>query len=142
MEALLYVSTASALPRRSTVDAILATARRVNPTLDLTGMLLWRDMTFAQLLEGPTASLDGMLNRLRADERHHDIVVLTRWPLEHRLFKEWSMASSHVDPLQPWDLMDRIERDRPDETAGWLLYMMNEAHRGMRRLGGNPGVAR
>jgi hypothetical protein len=128
MEALIYVSTATTLPNQRMIDEILESAHRNNPAMELTGMLLWSDLTFAQLLEGPPAALDAMYARLAADPRHHDLRLLSRWPVGRRLFSEWSMASRRLAPRQPWDLLaDRS--DTATDTANWVLFLMNELRR-------------
>lgn len=136
MEALVYVSTARAMPSHAVVDDILASAHRNNPALDLTGMLLWADMTFAQLLEGPDESLDAMWARLNADSRHEAVRLLTRWPVDQRFFGEWSMASRRLDGRQHWELLERSRGETDAEFSAWILYLMNEAHRDARRRGG------
>jgi hypothetical protein len=133
MDALIYVSSARALPSRSMVDGILAAAYRNNPKSQLTGMLLWREMSFAQLLEGPTDALDEMYGRLLADPRHEDVRLLSRWPIEERLFAEWSMASRRLDRRQHWELLERNEGETDEDYAGWILHLMNEAHHAGRR---------
>lgn len=129
MQALLYVSTATALPTHSVVDDILATAHRNNPQFGLTGMLLWKDMAFAQLLEGPPESLDSLWRKLSADDRHEEVRLLSRWDIPERFFGDWSMCSHRLSARQHWELLERPPGE-PDETfACWLLYLMNEAHR-------------
>jgi hypothetical protein len=126
MEALIYISTAAALPRPSTINDILRTARRVNPGLGLTGMLLWADTRFAQLLEGPPDALDLLYGRLLKDRRHHDLTLLSRWEIPQRLFPDWSMASRRLDPYQAWELLERLGDSSSDDAAAWILYLMNE----------------
>jgi hypothetical protein len=90
-------------------------------------------MTFAQLLEGPGQGLDAMWGRLAADPRHEGVRLLSRWRATERLFGEWSMASSRLDPGRHWELMNRSEGETDAEFCAWILYLMNEAHRGARR---------
>lgn len=132
MQALVYVSVATDLPRPRTVDAIVATARRVNPQLSLTGMLLWSDTRFAQLLEGPPDSLDLLYGRLLVDPRHHDLNMLARWDIPNRLFPDWSMASSRLDPRHAWELLDRLTGTPSGDACAWLIYLMNEVRRSRR----------
>jgi hypothetical protein len=129
MQALVYVSTATALPGRAVLDDILESAHRNNPRLGLTGMLLWKEMSFAQLLEGPAKSLDALWGKLTADERHEDVRLLSRWDVDRRFFGEWSMANHRLNRRQHWELLDRRERETDEEFCAWILYLMNEVHR-------------
>ncbi|TVQ56729.1 MAG: BLUF domain-containing protein [Rhodobacteraceae bacterium] len=133
MEALIYVSTATELPNQRMIDRILDASHRNNPALDLTGMLLWSDMTFAQMLEGPSNALDILYARLQTDPRHSNLRLLSRWRIDQRLFSEWSMASRRLSPRGPWGLLTDATHDAAT-TANWLLFLMNE----LRRL---PAVA-
>jgi hypothetical protein len=129
MQALVYVSLATALPRPRTIDAIVTTARRVNPKLGITGMLLWSDTRFAQLIEGPSDSINLLYGRLLVDPRHHDLSLLARWDIPTRLFPDWSMASRRLDPRHSWELLDRLSESSPGDACAWLIYLMNEVHR-------------
>ncbi|WP_380784551.1 BLUF domain-containing protein [Sphingomonas sp. R86520] len=93
---LLYVSrsTIAASVAEAAVLDIVATAHRRNPLLNLTGALIFTGSNFAQIFEGPTASVDLMMGSIESDPRHKDIVVADRLPALHRRFDEWSMAYS------------------------------------------------
>lgn len=129
MEALVYVSTATSLPTHAVVEDILHSAHARNPQLGLTGMLLWADMAFAQLLEGPPNSLDALWTRLAADPRHTDLRLLSRWPIEERFFAEWSMCSRRLTSRQHWELLEHGRGESDSAFCAWLLFLMNEAHR-------------
>ena len=49
---LCYVSTATRLMTQADLLDLLATARQRNKACDVTGMLLYKDMSFVQILEG------------------------------------------------------------------------------------------
>lgn len=97
LQRLVYVSRAR-LPLAGTagsihpeVGRILRQSRRNNPRRGLVGALFFRDECFFQCLEGESSELDRLLETLRADERHHDLKVLSRGPVAQLSFERWSM---------------------------------------------------
>ena len=74
------------------IDAILNTAREHNQKNNITGALLFNAGHFAQVLEGSEAAIENLFERIQADERHDNCVVLCCESLSKRSFSEWSMA--------------------------------------------------
>jgi FAD-dependent sensor of blue light len=74
------------------VERILATARRRNAALGVTGALLFGEDAFAQALEGPTAAVEEVFEAIQADPRHAEVVVLEAGPVAAREFGDWQMA--------------------------------------------------
>jgi hypothetical protein len=83
----------------ATLSAILLDARRCNTRDGITGMLICRGDLFLQLLEGPTDAVEATCRRIMADDRHVDMRILSRAPVENRLFPLWSMRD---DPARSW----------------------------------------
>ena len=90
----LYLSRSTILPCNAAryVDDIVATSRRRNPQLGLTGALLFTGEHFAQVLEGSAASVDRLMSQLTVDRRHDAIMTVAREPIATRRFGGWSMA--------------------------------------------------
>jgi len=97
---LIYKS--SALVRLSQIELIelLRISRRNNEASGLTGMLIYRDGTYLQFLEGQRGSIAGLLDRLQKDPRHNEIRVLREGILPARLFPDWSMAYKNLAGLR------------------------------------------
>lgn len=91
---LLYVSRPSPFmrERERTLDDIVATARLHNKRVGITGALAHTQDHFAQLLEGPTAALDDLMNRIELDRRHTDVTILRVESIVRRRLPAWSMA--------------------------------------------------
>jgi hypothetical protein len=130
MESLLYTSEPTRLCDEAAVAGILDAALRNNPRLGLTGMLLWSERMFAQLVEGPPASLDLLLERLRADDRHRRIRVIYRARVDERFFPDWSMASRRLRPEVDWPALDEAPDDPAAANGVWLLHLMAACRRG------------
>ena len=101
---LVYVSSAVRRLSQAQLLDLLKLSRTNNEARGLTGMLLYRDGLYLQMMEGSRHEITRLLIKLRHDTRHTDIRILKQGVLEKRLFPEWSMAyknlagvrSSHV----------------------------------------------
>ena len=74
------------------IRQILATARRNNPPLGVTGALMFNRGCFAQVLEGPRENVSGTFERIQRDPRHAEVMLIGFDPVEARGFAAWSMA--------------------------------------------------
>lgn len=74
------------------IHQILASSRRNNAALGVTGALLFNSGCFAQVLEGPRAAVSRIFERIQRDPRHSDALVLEYAPVAKRSFPSWSMA--------------------------------------------------
>ena len=89
---LVYTSTAATPFHGSGLESLLDQARRFNADHDVTGILLYRDGRFIQVLEGQAATVDQLMSRIASDERHESVRVLLTELIEHRRFDEWRMG--------------------------------------------------
>ncbi|MBX2989001.1 MAG: BLUF domain-containing protein [Bdellovibrionaceae bacterium] len=89
---LVYLSRAVDGISYSDLSDILDRDREFNRRNGLTGILIYRDGFFIQLLEGGEAEvMDAMAERIR-DRRHHHVQVVHEISATDRLFGEWAMA--------------------------------------------------
>jgi hypothetical protein len=92
-----YASAASAPFTGQALSDLLLRARRTNSSIGLTGMLLYHQESFFQVLEGPPAALERLYERICADQRHTKITKLIHEPIEQRSFAEWTMGLGQPD---------------------------------------------
>ncbi len=71
---------------------ILTKARRTNPGLQATGLLLFHRRSFFQVLEGPRHRIDALYERISADPRHTRVTRLVHEPIADRSFRDWTMG--------------------------------------------------
>jgi hypothetical protein len=81
------------------LNAILMDARRCNERDDITGALICRADLYLQLLEGPHDAVEAAFQRIKADDRHLEVNVLSRRVVTERLFGGWAMRD---DPARSW----------------------------------------
>ncbi|HVJ55034.1 MAG TPA: BLUF domain-containing protein [Aliidongia sp.] len=101
MFSLVYVS--AAVPGFSDVDLaqLLHQSRSNNGAQGVTGLLLHVGGNFMQVLEGTRAAVEQTFERIAADTRHHNLLVLLRFDLPERQFPDWSMALCSLADLPP-----------------------------------------
>lgn len=92
----IYYSSA-ALTARGDVSTILKAARRNNPALGLTGVLVHDRGRFMQVLEGARPAVAGMLARLLADQRHYNLALAELTEVSRRRFPDASMEFIDAD---------------------------------------------
>jgi hypothetical protein len=111
-----YCSRAAVVTDTAALDAIIATSQRRNPALGITGVLVFGSGVFFQWLEGPRAHVTRLLERIRADPRHQDLVVLNHdEEVRERLFPQWAMELVTSDAIRDV-LLDA--QDTVQDSAG------------------------
>lgn len=133
---LVYVSSATRLMSNDDLTALLIGARKRNIELDVTGLLLYADGNFIQLLEGPKDNLNHVYQSIVKDSRHKNCTLLTNNEIDNRHFPHWSMGIKHLNNDELTNtpgLCDFLERkDRFTQSTSdidvviQLLYMFRD----------------
>lgn len=71
---------------------ILKTSQTYNTAHEITGLLLYAEGNFIQVIEGPKQHIEQLFTRIKQDPRHHRILVLVRKHIDHRDFPEFRMG--------------------------------------------------
>jgi Sensors of blue-light using FAD len=101
----IYASTAASTFKESDIPVLIEHARTANAERALTGMLLYIEGGFFQVLEGDDAVVDDVYGRIERDPRHSKITLIIREPIAARDFSEWTMGFCTVDPLEAGQLI-------------------------------------
>ena len=97
MKQLAYLSTAVRLMTDDELIDLLKVARRRNAEHDVTGVLLYCDGTFIQVLEGESDHLDLIFDSISKDIRHKNIIRLIEGKLDKKYFPDWNMGFAAID---------------------------------------------
>ncbi len=97
---IVYVSTASSLMSEEELADLLHKARLHNTGAGISGMLLYKDGSFMQLIEGDEADVKNLFWRIANDTRHSDVTTVIEGKLENRNFPDWSMGFKIVDKMK------------------------------------------
>ncbi len=86
------------------LTALLAECRQKNAKAGLTGMLLYSEGTFFQVLEGDRPVVEKLLDKLTHDKRHARLTKIVLEPIAQRAFSDWTMGYAKVTRQQLADI--------------------------------------
>ncbi|CAL4859053.1 MULTISPECIES: BLUF domain-containing protein [Microbacterium] len=110
-----YSSTATEPMDDDALRELLEQCRASNAERDVTGMLLYRNGRFIQILEGPEQAVRETMGKIERDPRHDRLRVLIDEFIDERHFAEWTMGyeaitTSHGDAPEGFrDTFDDLE---------------------------------
>lgn len=94
---LLYISRANQFISDDALLLLLNQSRNKNIRLSITGMLVYKDTSFIQILEGPKTKVEELFDVIKKDERHYNVRLLLARKLEIRNFSNWSMGFMNLN---------------------------------------------
>lgn len=98
---LIYISASPDRDAPRGIEDILATSRRNNEREGVTGLLVFTDGSFFQVLEGDAAVLERRFLTIRNDRRHSFVTLLADREIAARMFPDWAMAWRDCPPDHP-----------------------------------------
>ena len=135
---LVYRSTAAVPMRDADLAELLAHARTKNETQDITGMLLYKDRRFIQLLEGHEESVLETFERIRRDDRHQDVELLWLRYAQYRDFPDWTMGFQNGDEIDPTVLPGFTPFLEEDSRYEHFIENSTEVHEMLRAFREDP----
>ena len=92
MFCLVYASSAARPFSPSELTDLLASCHANNRQLGITGMLLYKNGNFMQVLEGDEEAVLKLYAKIFQDERHSGVLTLLQTTIPARQFPDWSMG--------------------------------------------------
>lgn len=89
-------ATAKAAMTKEELDGLLAICREKNGEAGITGMLLYQNRSFFQVLEGDRKAVESLFAKIAKDKRHVRMTKIITEPIEERAFAEWTMGFPKV----------------------------------------------
>ncbi len=107
---LIYASRAAQPITPESLHPIMRISRTHNTAAGITGVLVFADGVFVQLLEGGRNAVNALYNRIARDARHTDLVLLAYDEVAERRFAGWAMGQANLSRLNPGILLKYSER--------------------------------
>lgn len=94
---LIYVSNAVERMTKDDLQTILMESMIHNSDNDITGILLYDQGSFCQILEGNKKKVLSIYKKIKKDKRHTNIITVSEKDIQYREFSAWSMRFINLD---------------------------------------------
>ena len=94
---LIYISKVAQFFSQGDLESLLKQAREKNTSLNITGVLLYQNGHFMQILEGDERDVKKVYSSIRGDLRHKDVTTIIEAEEPKRVFPDWAMAFRKLD---------------------------------------------
>jgi hypothetical protein len=135
MYELIYMSSATKKLSEEEIHLLLFQARHYNIGNGITGVLLYIEGDFLQVLEGQKKVVESLFENIKRDKRHKGIIVVYENEKSKRQFPDWSMGfhSSTYEMLQKLpgfeDINSRELLNIEDKTAVSFIETFIKTHK-------------
>ncbi|WP_249219224.1 BLUF domain-containing protein [Loktanella sp. SALINAS62] len=99
MHQIVYVSSSINAVSAEEISSLFKTSRRNNTRDQLTGLLLYHDRLFFQVLEGEETLVRACFDRIKNDRRHGAVSILLDREVKQRAFPECSLGYANPENL-------------------------------------------
>lgn len=98
MKRITYISRISQPLSGEEIDQIGITSSKNNVLIEVTGLLVYFEQLFFQIIEGDDQEVDRLFLKIGKDSRHSDVIRLkTEHEINERLFPTWFMKTINLD---------------------------------------------
>jgi hypothetical protein len=98
MHRIIYLSSGIKIFSDEEINDLLKVSRENNLKNDITGLLLYSDGNFMQILEGEKEAVENTYKKIQKDYRHKNLILIENQQIKNRSFSEWRMGYSVIDP--------------------------------------------
>lgn len=85
--------------KRDSRQQLKIRAQSENMKHEITGLLIYSEGVFLQIIEGTNAAIDSLYAKISRDPRHSELDLLTRTVSATRMFSKWSMGIVETEDL-------------------------------------------
>ena len=97
MHQIIYLSSSREYLSPEQINELLSKSRENNLKNNITGVLLYFDGDFLQVLEGPKTAVLELFEKIKKDERHTGIITVFNKGITEKHFPEWNMGFAAID---------------------------------------------
>jgi hypothetical protein len=135
MHRIIYLSTASYFLEKEDIDFLLKQSCGYNFENKITGVLLYIDGDFIQVLEGKKVIICSLFEKIKKDKRHKGVICVINNGILKRQFSDWSMGYysdtyRNLKKLKGFENINKEELSHfKDHTASVFINTFIKSHR-------------
>lgn len=135
MHRIIYLSTANTDLNKDEINNLLNKSNQYNVKHKITGILLYIDFDFIQVLEGSKEDVHFLFEKIKRDYRHRGIICVIDKSIKKRQFSAWSMgfysdSYQNLKDLKGFENINRaLLRENKDEAVAIFLNTFLQSHR-------------
>ncbi len=122
LEQVVYMSATSPNVGEDCLRDVLRESTANNPSSHVTGMLLYINGSFLQVLEGEAQTIAALYEKISRDPRHKSVAKISQCSIEEREFGKWSMGWARIGAAD----LDRIVDKNDFFQSGHCLTELSD----------------
>lgn len=92
LKSIVYLSSAEGAMSHNVLLELLHKSTSNNYKSQITGMLIYYDGSFIQVLEGEEVAIDRLIDKIMNDARHRNFSIIHESKIQQREFDKWNMS--------------------------------------------------
>ncbi|MEH6763671.1 MAG: BLUF domain-containing protein [Aequorivita antarctica] len=121
-----YISNSVNLWQNHKLEELFSFSKTQNVFRNVTGLLLYNEGTFLQVLEGEIDDVETLLSKIKKDDRHDQITVMMDQEISHRLFESYQTGLVFSDDEKQLKILkSRIQLPNASKYAKSLRAILH-----------------
>ncbi len=121
---IVYISNAVKLFEERHLDELFCQSVNNNSTRNITGILLYNEGTFIQILEGHKQPLDNLFKTIHQDRRHNNITKILDRRIGDRLFSKYRTGFSTLNNYSQLEELETFLRNRKETSHSHTILAL------------------
>jgi hypothetical protein len=96
LKTICYISDSRINKSLTDFNNLIVKAKSNNTKNNITGILVYKNNNFLQVLEGHTETVDSVFDKIRMDQRHQNIFKIINTSIDERFFEEYEFGFTVV----------------------------------------------
>jgi hypothetical protein len=115
---LIYVSSSRHLFNKTELIELASFCQEKNLQHEITGLLLYKDGSIMQVIEGNRENIEQLYFNIQCDIRHTNVTLLIKEFISARQFPHWSMSLIQIPPTENPEFADFFNTEYSTENLG------------------------